>query len=70
MEIRWLLSVHNNIGFTDARAFHASAAGARGMGIATPTRYIHSAVNVAYKPDIEAVLKMARLYIKECSDNA
>ncbi|MBQ1271693.1 MAG: M42 family peptidase [Clostridia bacterium] len=67
--IKWQYRRSSN-GFTDARAFHSAAAGAKGMGIAVPTRYIHSAVNVAYKPDIEAVLRMARLYVKECSDNA
>ena len=67
--IRWQYRRSAN-GFTDARALHIAAAGARGMGIATPTRYIHCAVNVVCKCDIESVLQMARLFVKECSDNA
>ncbi len=57
-------------GFTDARALHVGANGAVGMGIATPTRYIHCACNVVFKPDIDDVLNMARLFIKEDSINA
>ena len=67
--IRWQYRRSAN-GFTDARAFHMAAGGARGMGIATPTRYIHCAVNTVCKSDIDAVLQMARLYVKECADNA
>ncbi|MGM9638523.1 MAG: M42 family metallopeptidase [Butyricicoccaceae bacterium] len=67
--IRWQYRRSAN-GFTDARALHIAAAGARGMGIATPTRYIHCAVNVVCKCDIESVLQMARLFVKECHDNA
>ncbi len=67
--IQWQYRRSSN-GFTDARAFHMASAGARGMGIATPTRYIHSAVNTVCKCDIESVLQMARLYVKECADNA
>ena len=68
-DIRWQYRRSSN-GFTDARAFHMAAGGARGMGIATPTRYIHCAVNTVCKSDIESVLQMARLYVKECADNA
>ena len=57
-------------GFTDARALHIGANGSVGMGIATPTRYIHCACNVVFKPDIDDVLNMARLFIKEDSINA
>jgi len=67
--IKWQYRRSSN-GSTDAGAFHMQAAGATGMGIATPTRYIHCACNVVYKPDIDAVLKMARLFVKECRDDA
>lgn len=66
--IKWQYRRSAN-GSTDAGAFHLSATGAIGMGIATPTRYIHCACNVAYKPDIAEVLKMARLFIKEADKN-
>lgn len=66
--IKWQYRRSAN-GSTDAGAFHLAATGAVGMGIATPTRYIHCACNVAYKPDIGEVLKMARLFIKEADKN-
>ncbi|MEA4920952.1 MAG: M42 family peptidase [Clostridiaceae bacterium] len=68
-DIKWQYRRSAN-GLTDARAFHMAASGARGIGLATPTRYIHCACNVAYKPDIDCVLRFARLFVKECNDNA
>ena len=62
--IKWQYRRSAN-GSTDARGFHSAGSGGKGMGIATPTRYIHCACNVVYKPDIEAVYKMAELFVKE-----
>ncbi len=67
--IKWQYRRSAN-GSTDAAGMHKAHAGAKAFGMAIPTRYIHCACNMAYLPDIEEMLKMARLFVKECGDNA
>ena len=38
------------------------------FGLAAPVRYIHCACNVAYLPDVEEVLKLARIVVKEAGE--
>ena len=66
--IRWQYRASLN-GATDASKLHLAGEGCRAFGIANPTRYIHCACNVAYLPDCEEVLKLARLFIKETGEN-
>jgi endoglucanase len=54
-------------GSTDAMA-HIYGTGAKVFGLSTPVRYIHCACSVAYLPDIEAVLKAAKIFIEEAGD--
>lgn len=62
--IKWQYR-RSGTGGTDVGAVHIAKDGCLGFGLATPTRYIHSAVNVLYWPDAEELLKMAKLFIKE-----
>ena len=48
---------------------HKANAGARAFGLAAPTRYIHCACNVVHLPDVEEVVKMAHIFIKETGEN-
>lgn len=65
--IRWQYRASAN-GGTDARVAAAAAEGALAFGIAAPTRYIHCACNVVYLPDVEEVLKLTALVIKEAGE--
>ncbi|MBE6993865.1 MAG: M42 family metallopeptidase [Ruminococcaceae bacterium] len=67
--IHWQYRRSGN-GGTDAGSLHTASGGATGLGIASPTRYIHCACNVVYEPDLDDMLKLARLFVKECNDNA
>jgi len=65
--LQWQYRRGNN-GGTDNAKIHIGASGAQAFGISNPTRYIHSSCNVAYMPDIENGLKLARLFINEVGD--
>lgn len=52
-------------GGTDGAAFQRSRAGIRTAGIAAPVRNLHSPSCVAKRSDMEAVCKLARLFIEE-----
>ena len=65
--IRWQFRQSAN-GRTDAGNIHIAASGAQAFGISAPVRYIHSACNVAYLPDLEEVYKLARLFLDEVGD--
>ncbi|MEA5039546.1 MAG: M42 family peptidase [Clostridiaceae bacterium] len=65
--IRWQYRASAN-GGTDARVAAAAAEGGIAFGIASPTRYIHCACNVVYLPDVDEVLKLAALVIKEAGE--
>ncbi len=67
--IRWQYRRSGN-GGTDSGSLHLAAAGATGLNLSSPTRYIHCACNVVYEPDLDEMLKLARLFVKECNDNA
>lgn len=55
-------------GGNDSGAIHLAADGAVTVSLSNPTRYIHSASNVACLSDIEGVKKLAALFIKEAGD--
>lgn len=65
--VKWQYRASLN-GATDASRLHLANEGCRAFGISNPTRYIHCACNVAYWPDCEEVLKLARLFIKETGE--
>jgi endoglucanase len=50
-------------GRTDSGSIHVRAGGSATFGVSAPTRYIHSANNVVYMPDVKAVLDLTRLFI-------
>ncbi len=52
-------------GGNDAGVIHKAKKGSKVVAISVPCRYIHSAVNVASKSDIDNVLKLARVVILE-----
>jgi len=52
-------------GATDAAAFQRSRAGVRTVGIAAPIRNLHSPSCVGKRSDMEAVCKLARLFLEE-----
>lgn len=56
-------------GGTDAAAVQRSRAGVRTAGIAAPVRNLHSPSCVAKYSDMEAVYKLARLFIEEFGNN-
>lgn len=66
--VRWQYRKSAN-GGTDAGSMHKANAGARAFGLAAPTRYIHCACNVVHLPDVDEVVKMARIFIKETGEN-
>ena len=41
--------------------------GAQVFGLSVPMRYIHSAISVAYLPDVEDVLSTARVFLEEAA---
>ena len=65
--VKWQYRASAN-GGTDARVAAAAAEGGLAFGIAAPTRYIHCACNVVYLPDVEEVLKLAAVVIKEAGE--
>jgi endoglucanase len=65
--IKWQYRASAN-GGTDAEAIHTAAGGALAFGLSAPTRYIHSACNVVYLPDLDEVLKMAMLFNAEVGE--
>ena len=65
--IKWQYRASAN-GGTDAGAIHTTAGGCLAFGLSAPTRYIHSACNVVYLPDLDEVLKMAILFNKEVGE--
>lgn len=52
-------------GGNDAGAIHTAKEGSIAIAIATPCRYIHSAVNVASKNDYNSVVRLAKAIILE-----
>ncbi len=59
---------HMVAGGTDAATIHKSRAGVQVCGIAAPVRYIHSPVSVAAVADMEAVLTLSRIFLKEIGE--
>jgi putative aminopeptidase FrvX len=55
-------------GGTDAGQIHKSRSGVKCCGLAAPVRYIHSPVSVAAISDMENVLQLARLFLKEVGE--
>ena len=55
-------------GGTDAAAIHTAGPGALAFGLATPTRYIHCAMNVLHLPDLDEVLKLAMIFNEEAGE--
>ncbi len=66
--VRWQYRKSAN-GGTDAGSIHKANAGCAAFGLSAPTRYIHCACNMVHLPDVEEVLKMARIFIKETGEN-
>lgn len=54
-------------GSTDSRQSYENL-GAVAFGISAPVRYIHCACNVAYLPDLEEVLHLAEIVIREAGE--
>jgi len=52
-----------NKGRTDSGAIHVRACGSLTFGVSAPTRYVHSANNVVYMPDVMSVINITRLFI-------
>jgi len=65
--IKWQYRTSSN-GANDAGSIHISGTGALAFGLSVPVRYIHSANNVAYFPDVEEVFKLAKLFINETGE--
>ena len=63
-EIKWQTKNVISSG-TDAAAFQRSRAGVKTAGIAAPVRNLHSPSCVAKKSDMEAVYKLAELFLAE-----
>jgi len=59
--IKWQYRKSAN-GGTDAGVLHTAGSGALAFGLATPTRYIHCAMNVLHLPDMEELFKLAMLF--------
>ncbi len=66
--VRWQYRKSAN-GGTDAGKMHLANAGCKAFGLAAPTRYIHCACNTVHLPDVEEVVKMAHIFIKETGEN-
>ncbi len=66
--VRWQYRKSAN-GGTDAGPMHKANAGCLAFGLAAPTRYIHCACNMVHLPDVEEVVKMGRIFIKETGEN-
>ena len=65
--VKWQYRKSAN-GGTDARVGTTCGEAALAFGLAAPIRYIHCACNVAYLPDLEEVVKLARIVIKEAGE--
>ncbi len=65
--VKWQYRKSAN-GGTDARVGTTAGSAAIAFGLAAPVRYIHCACNVAYLPDLEEVLKLARIVVKEAGE--
>ena len=65
--VKWQYRKSAN-GGTDARVGTTCGSAAIAFGLAAPVRYIHCACNVAYLPDLEEVLKLARIVVKEAGE--
>ena len=65
--VKWQYRKSAN-GGTDARVGTTAGSAAIAFGLAAPVRYIHCACNVAYLPDVEEVLKLARIVVKEAGE--
>lgn len=66
-EIPWQTK-HMIAGGTDAGQIHKSRSGVKCCGIAVPVRYIHSPSSVAAVSDMENVLQLAGLFLKEIGE--
>ena len=55
-------------GGNDAGAIHLAAGGIRTATVSVPSRYIHSPAGIADKNDIEAVEKVARMFITRADE--
>lgn len=55
-------------GGNDAGAIHLACGGIKTASVSVPARYIHSPVGVADKADIEAVYKIAEMFIKRADE--
>ncbi len=55
-------------GGNDAGAIHLSAGGIKTAVISLPTRYIHSGASVAASEDIDAVYKLARVFLSRIDE--
>ncbi len=55
-------------GSTDVGQVHTAASGCLTFGLAAPVRYIHCACNVVHMPDVEQVLKVAQIFVKEAGE--
>lgn len=65
--VKWQYRESAN-GSTDSGVIHLAGSGALTVGLSAPVRYIHSACCMVHLPDVEEVLKAAKLFIKEAGD--
>lgn len=66
-EIRWQYRTAIN-GRTDSGAISICGGGAATFGVSIPTRYGHSQVSNVYWPDVEQVVRLARLFIERTEE--
>jgi endoglucanase len=65
--IRWQYRASAN-GGTDAGKVHIAASGCLAIGVSNPTRYIHCASSVAYLDDIEEMVRLTGMIIREAGE--
>jgi len=66
--VTWQYRLSANAG-NDAGPIHQANGGCEICTISAPIRYMHSACNVAYYPDLEAMEQLARIFVNEVSDH-